>query len=260
MRAPPITDDKARAPSFGEFSALYFTEKQVAAKTGTTNDYRDAWVIGYTPNIAIGAWAGNNDNSPMIKKVAAFIVAPMWHEVMERAIEKYPSEGFTPAAPETEYDSLPAVLRGKWNENLSEGAHDILYWVDKNNPRGGRPENPQRDSQFPYWEYPVQAWFSGSPLSAGAPLQLPGGSFIITAPQDGAVVSGENAIAISVFHPNPASVNRISYYLNDAPIGESAAAPFSLSFSSPVRGSATLRAVAESSSGSETRVISFTIQ
>ena len=141
-----------------------------------------------------------------------------------------------------------------------EGAHDILYWVDKNNPRGGRPENPQRDSQFPYWEYPVQAWFSGSPLSAGAPLQLPGGSFIITAPQDGAVVSGENAIAISVFHPNPASVNRISYYLNDAPIGESAAAPFSLSFSSPVRGSATLRAVAESSSGSETRVISFTIQ
>src|SRR6185503_16420306 len=73
-----LSDYNARAP-LGENGFLSFAGHDVAVKTGTTNNYRDAWTIGYTPNIVIGVWAGNNDNSPMSKKVSGFIVGPMWN-------------------------------------------------------------------------------------------------------------------------------------------------------------------------------------
>ncbi len=155
-----LSDDVARAPDFGVKGPLYFEGANVADKTGTTNDSRDAWVIGYTPAIAVGAWAGNNDNTPMVKQVAAFIVTPMWHEFFVYAMQKYPADTFPPPAPDPAYDSLPPVLRGTWNTNPAQGVHDILYWVQKANPRAGAPANPYSDSQAPYWDYPVQQWVS----------------------------------------------------------------------------------------------------
>ena len=78
---------------------LYFNGYDVADKTGTTDDSRDAWVIGYTPSIVVGEWAGNNDNTPMVKKIAAYIVAPTWHKIMAYALSKYSSAiGYVPAA------------------------------------------------------------------------------------------------------------------------------------------------------------------
>jgi len=85
-----LNDNVARTPAFGSNSYLYFPGRDVAVKTGTTNDYRDAWIIGYTPTIAAGAWAGNNDNSPMKKKVAGFIVAPLWNDFMNKYFELHP--------------------------------------------------------------------------------------------------------------------------------------------------------------------------
>ncbi|MFA7309869.1 MAG: transglycosylase domain-containing protein, partial [Candidatus Paceibacterota bacterium] len=156
-----LSDNVARTPEFGADSPLNFPGHNVADKTGTTNDFRDVWILGYTPGIAVGAWAGNNDSTPMAKKIAAFIIAPMWHEFMAYAIEKYPSADFVPPAPDPERDSLPPVLTGNWNSNPSQGIHDILYWVKKDDPRSGPPSNPYADSQFAYWEYPVQLWASG---------------------------------------------------------------------------------------------------
>ena len=74
-----LSDNVARTPAFGAQSFLNFPDRHVAVKTGTTNDYRDAWIVGYTPSLVVGAWAGNNDNSPMEKKVAGFIIAPLWN-------------------------------------------------------------------------------------------------------------------------------------------------------------------------------------
>ena len=108
-----LSDNNARAPSFGQTSALYFATRDVAVKTGTTNDYRDAWIIGYTPNIAVGAWAGNNDNSPMEKRVAGFIVAPMWRAFMDQVLAKMPDERFEEPLIENS-DTLKPVLRGVW--------------------------------------------------------------------------------------------------------------------------------------------------
>ena len=179
-----LSDNVARTPEFGANSPLFFKGRDVAAKTGTTNDFRDAWIIGHTPGIVVGAWAGNNDNSPMVKRIAAFIVAPMWHEVTEYAIEKYPSEPFAPPAPDPELDSLPPVLRGSWNGNPAEGVHDILYWVNKDNPRSGRPVNPWSDPQFAAWEYPVQLWAA---VNALPPATTPPTDVSTTSAQSAAV-------------------------------------------------------------------------
>jgi membrane peptidoglycan carboxypeptidase len=153
-----LSDDTARAPDFGVHGPLWFSGADVADKTGTTNDSRDAWIIGYTPSISVGAWAGNNDDTPMVKNIAAFIVTPMWHEFVAYAIQKYPADPFPPPAPDPSYDSLPPVLKGDWNTNPSQGVHDILYWVQKDNPRAGPPANPWGDVQAAYWDYPVQLW------------------------------------------------------------------------------------------------------
>ena len=60
-----LSDNVARTPTFGAASALNFNDRPVAVKTGTTNNSRDAWTVGYTPTISVGAWMGNNNNKPM---------------------------------------------------------------------------------------------------------------------------------------------------------------------------------------------------
>ena len=81
-----LYDNSARAPVFGSNSPLYLGDRPAAVKTGTTQEYRDAWTIGYTPSLAAGVWAGNNDNSPMTKEGAGmFAAAPLWNEFMKKA-------------------------------------------------------------------------------------------------------------------------------------------------------------------------------
>jgi 1A family penicillin-binding protein len=153
-----LSDPVAKAP-LGENDLLTFPGRDVAAKTGTTNDYKDAWTIGYTPNLVVGIWAGNNDNSPMVKKVSGFIVGPMWHEFMAYALQKIPAQSFTRS--EVDESGLKPVLRGSWQVPGNDGLyHEILYWVDKNNPLGAAPANPANDPQFSYWDIPVRNWLT----------------------------------------------------------------------------------------------------
>jgi len=91
-----LSDNEARAPMFGYNSQLYFPDYQVAAKTGTTNNYRDAWTIGYTPNIAVGVWVGNNNNAEMAQKPSITIAGPIWRAFMIEALAKFPNESFVP--------------------------------------------------------------------------------------------------------------------------------------------------------------------
>jgi len=148
-----LSDNNARTPAYGSNSPLYISSRDVAVKTGTSNDFRDAWIIGYTPNIVIGAWVGNNDNSQMEKKVAGLIVSPLWRELMDKVLPRLPLESFI--GPELEDPSLlKPILRG----DLSTASHSILYWLDKDNPRGPSPEQLSIDPQFRNWEYSVQQW------------------------------------------------------------------------------------------------------
>jgi 1A family penicillin-binding protein len=160
-----LSNNQARQPEYPPVNPFYFPGYDVAAKTGTTNDSRDAWTVGYTPSIAVGTWAGNNDDTPMVKEIAGYIVAPMWNAFMQVAIAKYPVEYF--GEPRTIPTNAPPVLRDIYEVPLSNGTiavHNILYWVQKNNPLAGQPTNPESDPQYAYWEYPVQQWLA----SAGA--------------------------------------------------------------------------------------------
>jgi 1A family penicillin-binding protein len=152
-----LSNAYARLPEYPLNSPLSFSGYDVAVKTGTTDDTRDAWVVGYTPSIALGVWVGNNDNSKMVKSVAGFIAAPMWHEAMAYALSKYPKQYFGQTTPIPA--TLPPVLLG----NLSLPPHSLLYWTDKTNPRSGMKADPSEDSQFANWEYGIANWYALHP-------------------------------------------------------------------------------------------------
>jgi membrane peptidoglycan carboxypeptidase len=149
-----LSDNSARAPAYGSNSPLYVSYRDVAVKTGTSNDYRDAWIIGYTPNLVVGAWVGNNDNSPMEKKVAGLIVSPLWRELVDSVLPQITAESFVAPKPNEPLEIDKPVLRGEVGSDI----HSILYWVDKRNPRGPIPSNPENDPQFNNWEYAVRLW------------------------------------------------------------------------------------------------------
>ncbi len=88
-----LADDAARTAAFGAGSALHL-DRPAAAKTGTTNDYRDSWTVGYTPDLAVGVWVGNADNSPMADVAGLFGAAPIWHTFMVVALQDRPARAF----------------------------------------------------------------------------------------------------------------------------------------------------------------------
>lgn len=263
-----LSDNVARTPEFGANSPLNFPGHNVADKTGTTNDYRDVWILGYTPGIATGAWAGNNDNSPMAKKIAAFIIAPMWHEFMLYAMEKYPSGDFPAPSPDPQQATLPPVLTGNWNSNPSQGVHDILYWINKNDPRGTQPLNPFADPQTAAWDYPVSLWAAGQAIMSTSTPVLPTGTtgpvaqgFVITSPVPGSYVPPNARLTISASYPDPQNVRIMSYALNGSPIGTSIVPPYTITYVPATRGQTLLSATATLVNGGTVMTqTTFTIQ
>lgn len=91
-----LSDNNARQEIFGSQSFLVVSGKTVAVKTGTTDDKRDNWTVGYTPSYVVGVWVGNNDNSPMNPKLASGVTgaAPIWNRVMREVLKNKPTEDF----------------------------------------------------------------------------------------------------------------------------------------------------------------------
>ncbi len=107
-----LSDNVARTPIFGARSPLAFPPGvTVAAKTGTTQNFRDAWTVGYTPKIAAAVWAGNNDNHPMNEGAdGVFVAAPIWRAFMDVALKQFPETGFTAYAKEADKNSATTLL------------------------------------------------------------------------------------------------------------------------------------------------------
>ena len=258
-----LSDNEARTPAFGARSPLYFENYDVASKTGTTNDFRDAWIIGYAPNIVVGAWAGNNDNSPMEKKVAGFTVAPLWNAFMQEVLKTLPQESFK--KPLIEYDEMiKPVLKGEWrgseqymvdsiSGNLATeftpqetrvsrvltNIHSILNWVNKNDPEGDIPKKPEEDSQFILWEYPIQKWISENNITEGG--AVPTTVDTIHTPQNQPTLrfTSINAdsiypinipIVVGISYTNKFPIKKVDYFINGIFIGSEKNYPFSITF------------------------------
>ena len=88
-----LSDSHARIPSFGTNSALDIA-RPAAAKTGTTTDFRDNWVMGYTPNLVVGVWVGNADNTPMVEATGVTGAGPIWNMFMRRVLLGQPELEF----------------------------------------------------------------------------------------------------------------------------------------------------------------------
>lgn len=94
-----LADNRARSLAFGPNSLLHLLGKTVAVKTGTSNDLRDNWAIGYTPSYLVVTWVGNNDNSPMSYVASGVTGAtPIWHQIMKNLLKDQKDEPFLPPA------------------------------------------------------------------------------------------------------------------------------------------------------------------
>lgn len=88
-----LADNEARTPAFGPNSVLQLS-RPAAVKTGTTDDWRDNWTIGYTPDLVVGVWVGNSDNTPMAHISGVAGAGPIWHNFMEEALADTPPREF----------------------------------------------------------------------------------------------------------------------------------------------------------------------
>lgn len=88
-----LSDNYARMGGFGLNSALRI-DRPAAAKTGTTTDLRDNWIVGYTPNLVVGVWVGNADNSAMIESTGVTGAAPIWNHFMRDVLLGQPKLEF----------------------------------------------------------------------------------------------------------------------------------------------------------------------
>jgi 1A family penicillin-binding protein len=249
-----LSDNNARAYAFGQSNWLNLGSRPVAAKTGTTNDYRDAWTIGYTPSIVTGVWVGNFDNTEMRRGAAGGVVAaPIWHDYMEKVLGDTPVEYFKePIIPKTG----KAVLDGeiglaqtfkidKISGNLATEntpielveektffePHSILYYVDINDPLGDVPKNPDRDPQFELWESRVRAWADEQVASSSSATSTPLGQAPPT--ELDTIHTPENIPQVSIVTPGNKQtitssqldvrlqvsavrgVKRVDYFIND---------------------------------------------
>ncbi len=242
-----LTDFVAREPAYGR-NSFYFRGQLVAVKTGTTNDYKDVWIDGYTPKVTLVTWAGNNDNSPIVKKVAGFVLAPMWKKIMTEAIKKYPGGSFIePEAQKTQ----KGILNGIWYyPELTPAVHSILYWVDKKDPSGPAPQNPATDPLYAYFEYAVQNWFNSHQAELNLPViqnqntqpniganeagiteqntnQGPRYRFNITYPTQGSTVKAGHPVTVQI-SSSGFNLKSVKYYLNESYLGSVNKAPFGI--------------------------------
>jgi membrane peptidoglycan carboxypeptidase len=119
-----MSDDRNRCMEFGCHGDLTLPGRHVAAKTGTTNDFKDNWTVGFTPTLATAVWVGNPDNKPLSHNSTGIVgAAPIWHQFMQRALAGTPDQWYAVPAgihqvgesyflPGTE--SLPATLGQPW--------------------------------------------------------------------------------------------------------------------------------------------------
>lgn len=261
-----LSDNSARAWVFGERNYLTLPDRPVGAKTGTTNDYKDAWTVGFTPSLVTGVWVGNNNGKEMKRGADGSVVAaPIWNEYMRKALAGTPAESFAaPEIPKTgkpildgesfpttivKIDKSTGLLATEFTPAsfIEEKAyysqpHCILYYVNKDDPLGPVPENPADDPQFNLWESRVLAWAEKQKGSSTLPMfssstppteydfqHKPENqpSVSITSPNNKETITNKN-LSVNIDTSAPRGINRAEYYINDTLFYTNFSFPFNM--------------------------------
>lgn len=144
-----LSDNEARRWMFGANSVLNLPF-QVAAKTGTTNDFRDNWTLGYTPDIAIGVWVGNADYTPMVNTTGLTGAAPIWAEMMQYTIQRLTGGNPTPfLRPAGIVDKVICALSGTEPSEWCRNQRSEVFAYDQ-------PPKPKEDDLWK--EVEVDTW------------------------------------------------------------------------------------------------------
>lgn len=278
-----MSDNNARAFVFGSRSPLILGNRPIAAKTGTTNDFRDAWTMGYTPSLVAGVWRGNNDNSSMKNGADGVVVAaPIWNAFMKRALEGKPVEQFKkPKANTAKKPVLLGKLQGdvqvfvdsetgkqipdsclaSWpstfvREVSVKEVHTILYYLDKDDPNGAALADPTKDPMYANWEKPIEAWakknnyVAKTPAMENCDLRAGQGTtpVSILSPASNTTVT---AASVAIEVGTSTDTVSVQYTIDGTVVASVSAAPFSttLDLSAQENGFHTIRAIATTSAG-----------
>ena len=246
-----LSDNEARIPSFGPASALNIG-RPAAAKTGTTTDFRDNWTIGYTPNLVVGVWVGNADNTPMVEVSGISGAGPIWHEFMRQVLRGQPELTFpvpagvvraevcatsgllpTPYCPHTRWEwfiegTVPTRPDNLYQPFVIDRRTGLL--ADTNTP-------PQDREERVYLVLPPEAreWA----LRQGIPLPPPD-AHLVGVPDDEARLLSPDPYTVFRLTPLlpveaqrirlriavPADTLEVTYWLDDAPLSTVQQAPF----------------------------------
>lgn len=176
-----LSDQGLRLGAFAKFG---ISGKTTAGKTGTTNDFRDAWAMGYTPSIATGVWTGNNDNSEMKSGADGSVIAlPIWNSYMTAVLKDMPNEPFAKASWKNINDAVSGNIEKEEEKSFDKvtkelipdscladypkefiekkkvkEAHSILYYLNKDDFKASPRKNPADDPMFNNWEKAVQEY------------------------------------------------------------------------------------------------------
>jgi len=261
-----LSDNAARTPTFGANSTLNIPGKNIAVKTGTTNNNKDAWTVGYTPSISVGVWAGNNDNKPM-KKGGVAMAGPIWNKFITEALKILPNEKFEKPNLEIDSEKTKPVLRGFWQgneyffidkisgklatentpketkqEKIITNVHSILYWINRDDILGAPPINPADNRQFSHWEIPVQNWWAQNKYkySITTQFEIPQGTddvhieenkpiVLIIEPNTNTIYPSNQKIQLKISSSSIFPLQKIEVFINDAYLG-TVKPPFNFSF------------------------------
>ena len=253
-----LSDDAARARVFGMGGQLTLPGRTVAAKTGTTNDYKDGWTLGYTPDLVTGVWAGNNRNESMTA-ASGLVAAPAWNKYMRAVLSGVPDKPFI--RPDGIRDVMVDSLSGKlptdatpttktevfasWSVPTEKDDVHVKVKVMKNDPTKLAPANAPADlveekvfavlhAERPdnaNWENAVLAWakangYNNVPTETySGPLD---GSILpdisITSPADATKVTGDFDVVASV--KDATNVKRIDFLYDGTVVKQVIAAPW----------------------------------
>ncbi len=272
-----LSNNENRAWVFGENSPLRFDNRQVAAKTGTTNEFRDGWTIGYTPTIAVGVWAGNNDNAAMVSGADGVnVAAPIWRSFLDHALINQSSDEFPKYNPDdeigegegkTEKPLLSGKLEKEKDVKVCEipgednkyclankycpedkvskkdfvSTHDILYYVDREDPRGPKPEDPEDDPQYKNWEKAVKDWYKKEKTKGVVAQEVPEkdcdeGDFKKYKPSISLSVPSSlnsSSLTISADVSAPYGVKKVTFTVDGDTVDERSDKPYSTTYTIP---------------------------